>query len=202
VYPPVDTQKFHTNQKKTKTIYYVGRFSNLTQLKGQSILIEAFKAISPQLPGWNLVLAGGFGVGSDQTLLNAMQVASRGYPITFMLNPDFSALKHLHATSQIFWSASGYSPSPTSLLQQEHFGISLVEAMASGSVPIVTKLGGHTEIVTHGQDGLLWTTPDELKSQTLEVINSRQLPSLSLAAIARSKMYDIASFNSNFLQLL
>ena len=56
------------------------------------------------------------------------------------------------------WQASGCSenhkPEPEKF---EHFGISIVEAMAAECVPVVIAKGGQPEIVQHGKNGLLWS---------------------------------------------
>src|SRR3990172_5839180 len=55
LYPPVDTKLFHPKRKENM-ILYVGRFSQLTQRKGQDILIKAFgKLVKKGINDWNLV---------------------------------------------------------------------------------------------------------------------------------------------------
>ncbi|MBV1894679.1 MAG: glycosyltransferase, partial [Ilumatobacteraceae bacterium] len=49
----------------------------------------------------------------------------------------------------------------------EHFGISVVEAMAAGAVPLVFGAAGPAEIVRDGIDGVQWTSLDELAETTL-----------------------------------
>lgn len=203
IYPPVDTANFFPGQK-TKTIIYVGRFSHLTQLKNPQILTSAFKRISQQLPGWKLIIAGGVGVGSDAELLNQLKQDIKDLPATLLLNPSFTQLKQLYSSASIFWSASGFgADEQTNPTKVEHFGITPVEAMAAGCVPIITNLGGHKEIVTHQQDGFLWDTVQELETSTLNLCRHPQLLSaLSASAINKSKMFSIANFNQRFSQII
>ena len=56
IYPPVDLEYFKP-LAKTNTIVSIARFSTLLHAKRQDALIEAFARISPQLPGWELILA-------------------------------------------------------------------------------------------------------------------------------------------------
>jgi glycosyltransferase involved in cell wall biosynthesis len=202
VYPPIDTVRFHSG-KKTNTILYVGRFSNLTQHKGQEILIRSFKKIFPLLPQWRLVLAGGTSVGTDSRDFSQLKKQASGFPIDFVTDPSFAALKKLYAESQIFWSASGFGIDQNSQpLKTEHFGISVVEAMSAGCVPIIFKAGGHPEIVDHGQNGFLWTKEDDLISHTLDLVNNHHLARYSQAAIQKSKIFDIVEFNHLFDQII
>ena len=43
-------------------------------------------------------------------------------------------------------------------MRVEHFGISVVEAMAAGAVPLAVGKGGVGEIITPGENGILWDT--------------------------------------------
>src|SRR3989344_3527450 len=193
IYPPVDTSLFKPG-KKENIILYIGRFSNLTQLKGQSTLIESFKKIHKQLPGWKLVLTGGTTVGTNPEEIEELKKSSSGIPVEIITDPSFKKIQDLCSTAKIFWSASGYSADKQ--IQTEHFGITVVEAMSAGAVPVITNLGGHKEIVDHGKNGYLWDTPSQLESLTLELTTHKtQLTTLSQAAIAKSKIFDISEFS-------
>lgn len=203
IYPPVDTSQFSPGPK-TKTILYVGRFSHLAQAKGQSVLIDSFKHIYRRLPGWKLILAGGTAVGADPSFISALKRSARGYPIQILTDPDLSVLKKLYASATFFWSAGGFGINPESdPVKVEHFGISVVEAMSAGCVPLVTNLGGHPEIVDSGENGFLWDTPTQLEDRTLAlVIDPGQLLRLSQNAVSKSKIFDIKSFNTACVSLL
>ena len=57
----------------------------------------------------------------------------------------------------------------------EHFGISTVEAMSAGAVPIVYRGGGQVEIVRDDENGMLWKTIDELTTKTRTIIEDSSL---------------------------
>lgn len=203
VYPPISTSQFRP-EKKQKIILYVGRFSQLTQKKNHHLLIEAFKKISHKLPNWRLVIAGGMGVGSDIQYVDQMEKMSEKFPITILKNPDFNQIRKLYADSSVFWSASGLGvDEKTNPKQVEHFGISLVEAMAAGCVPIVSKAGGHVEIVEDKKSGFLFSNLEELKSLTMDIIKSPSVCNkIADAAMTRSKAFDTIEFNKSYLALI
>lgn len=198
IYPPIDTSLFRPG-KKENVILYIGRFSNLTQRKGHDQLIKSFKKL--KLTNWKLILAGGMGVGSTDKDVQTLQKLAGGSNVEFVINPTFFQIQDLCAKGKIFWSASGYGTDTP--IQTEHFGITVVEAMSAGAVPVITNLGGHKEIVDHSQNGYLWDTPSQLEKLTLELTtNDLQLTTLSQAAMAKSKIFDISEFNKKFLKMI
>jgi len=198
IYPPIDTSLF-TPGKKENIILYIGRFSRLTQRKGHDQLIKSFKNL--KLDNWKLILAGGMGVGSTDKDISNLKKLAAGSNIEFVFNPTFSQIQNLCAKGKIFWSASGHSADKP--IQTEHFGITVVEAMAAGAIPVITNLGGHKEIVEDKINGYLWDTPSQLEKITLQLTTDNlQLTTISKAAIARSKIFDISEFNRKFLALI
>lgn len=202
IYPPITTSLF-TPLQKSKTILYVGRFSNLTQVKGQDTLIQTFKKIYKTIPGWQLILAGGTTMGTDSTDFNSLKRSVRGLPIRIITDPKFSEIQNLYGQASIFWSASGYGiDETTSPLKVEHFGMTAVESMAAGCVPLLVNKGGHREIIFHGLNGFLWDSPSQLGDLTVKLIKDDLLKNISVSAVTRSKIFDIASFNNSFKKLI
>ncbi|MFA5795625.1 MAG: glycosyltransferase family 4 protein [Candidatus Shapirobacteria bacterium] len=204
LYPPVDVDKFNPGQKRN-VILSVGRFDNILNAKKQDILIKAFKKLSKKLPGWKLILAGGSQKDpQDNSFLKELIKLSQGFPIEIYVNPSFSDLKNLYSTAKIYWHAAGYAVNENLHPEStEHFGISVVEAMASGCVPFVVNKGGLPEIITDGTDGFLWHTPKELISKTQNVVNNHQLLSqLSQNAQAKSAIFSKKQFENKLLKII
>jgi glycosyltransferase involved in cell wall biosynthesis len=84
----------------------------------------------------------------------------------------------------------------------EHFGISIVEAMAAGCVPIVHNSGGAREIVTNSV-GYKWDTVDEASRQIANLTQNDSLrKELSEAATARSELFRPEVFESGITKIL
>lgn len=176
IYPPVDTNSFRSKRKEN-IILYVGRFSKILQSKGQEVLISAFRKMCDSgLKDWKLILAGGVevGVGDYMERLNEL---SQGLPVEIIESPSFLKLKDLYGRAKIFWSAAGYGQDEMKNPEKmEHFGITAVEAMSGGAVPIIYNGGGHKEIVEEAVSGYLWGTVDELIDKTYKLMtNNKQL---------------------------
>lgn len=201
IYPPVDIGKLSSGNK-TNTILTVGRFSSLYGAKKQDMLIDIFKKAydNNEFSGWNLVIAGGL-LESDQEYFNELKKKASGLPIDFYPNCSWTDLQALYRTASIYWHAAGFGESiPENM---EHFGITTVEAMAAGCIPIVYNGGGQPEIVNDGQTGFLWKRPDELIQKTLLIMKNKDVyAEMQRAAIQRAKEFSKERFTRSFDQLL
>lgn len=190
VYPPVDIENFKSIPKK-RQILSVGRFS---KFKKHNLMIKVFKDLlkEQKLKKITLHLAGGTSTG-DGVDLEELKKEIKGYPI--YLHPDVSLkeLTDLYGESLVYWHAAGFEE--TNPKNMEHFGISTVEAMAAGCIPVVINLGGQKEIVENEKSGFLWNTINEWKEQTLKVLNDKKLQTtVSKNAINRSKLFSKERF--------
>jgi glycosyltransferase involved in cell wall biosynthesis len=201
VYPAVNVDSFKPGIKKNQ-ILYVARFSKLTQKKGHEDLIKYFAEISSQLKGWKLILAGSTDVGVDDMYLESLKQLSSGLPIKIIANPSFADIQNLYSTAKIFCSPSGVGiDEETQPMQVEHFGITVVESMAAGCVPVITRLGGHREIVEEGKNGFFWNTKEEFQKLLID-LSAQDLNTLSQAAVQRSKIFSDEVFRQKFKTLL
>lgn len=201
VYPPVDTVNFKPLKKK-KYILSVGRFFGYLKDKKYEILIKSFIELykNDKINGWSLHLAGSATKG-DELYLKELKSLSKGFPINFYPNISFNELTILYGESILYWHAAGYEE--TDPTKMEHFGISTVEAMAAGAVPIVIAKGGQVEIVEDKVSGYLWNSRAELKELTLALIlDSKLREKVSKKAILRSADFGEEKFACNLVDLI
>lgn len=195
LYPPV---KINARPlKKENIILHVGRFrvkdpmTGVNDYKKQGVMTNVFKQmIKKGLKDWRFVLAVSIREREEE-IFNKLQKESKGFPIEFFVNKTNEELWELYSRAKIYWHASGYGEDLEKHPEYaEHFGISTVEAMGAGAVPVVIAAGGQKEIVQDGIDGLLWENLDELKTKTLELIQNKNLrEKLSKAAKQRAHFF-------------
>ncbi|OGM19685.1 hypothetical protein A2771_02360 [Candidatus Woesebacteria bacterium RIFCSPHIGHO2_01_FULL_38_26b] len=203
IYPSARTEKIKPKRKEN-IILFVGRFSRLTQLKRQDVLIEVFKKfVKRGYEDWKLILVGGVEIGADE-YLEGLYKSSKNYPIEIIKSPSYKELISIYGKARLFWSASGYGVDEIKMpLKIEHFGISIVEAMSGGAVPLVYKAGGPKEIIVNGVNGYLWKTKNELLKSTQKLINNTRLMStISSQAKKDSKFYGYEKFEKEILALV
>jgi glycosyltransferase involved in cell wall biosynthesis len=203
IYPPVDVDKFKPKRKEN-LIISIARFSQAMQAKRQDVLIKAFKKLcNSGVKNWRLVLAGGVEVGVGG-YLGRLKRKAGNYPIEIIESPQFKLLKELYGKAKIFWSASGFGVDWRRKPEKvEHFGITVVEAMAAGAIPIIFSAGGHKEIVTDDETGFLWQDTHQLLTKTREIIKNKDLFMLmSGRAQKRSLDFGYEEFEKQIWSLL
>ena len=200
VYPPVAVKLFKPLPKQNM-IVGIGRLAHGLHSKRQDILIKAFSQLLPLLPDWRLVLAGG---AKDRDLFKNYRGLVQKLPIKIISNPSLEKIRELLGSAKIFWSATGFGVSSAAHPERmEHFGITTVEAMAAGTVPLVTNSGGHLETVVPGQSGYLWNSINQLVKDTVSLSKDEQrLQRIAKQAQERSRLFSAQVFNSQFSKLI
>jgi len=188
-------------KKKENVILYVDRFSQLTQNKHQDILVNTFKKMN--LDNWKLIIAGGVEVGNDNYFEKLVGEVD-GFNIELIKSPSFKELKKLYGKAKIFWSASGFGVNedgdPSKV---EHFGMTVVEAMTAGCVPIIYNAGGHKEIVVDGENGFVWGNIEDLINKTNILIkNKKEFKKMSDNAKERSNNFSYDKFRESIKKIL
>jgi glycosyltransferase involved in cell wall biosynthesis len=207
LYPPIDT--FEPARVKLPIILSVGRFfTGAYNDKRYDVLLGAFRrlvSLPAFPPSWEYHCAGSCGTdAASRRFLDGLQEAAAGLPVHFHVNASYDDLRRLYAGASLFWHAAGFGvdedlhPELT-----EHFGMSTVEAMSAGCVPIVVARGGQREIVSHGESGYLWNTVDELVLLTRSLLSSpEERTRIAAAARERSRDFSRKQFAERCLTLL
>lgn len=127
-------------------ILYLGR---IDPEKGLDVLIDALAKLPPDLPEWQLTVAG---TGTARDVMPLVRLS-----------------RQTGIDSRIDWK--GFVSDPSALLASAHigvlptrapeaFGLALLEYMHSGCVPVTSDSGAQPEIVTDGVDGAVFAAGD------------------------------------------
>jgi glycosyltransferase involved in cell wall biosynthesis len=183
---------------KRPMILAVGRFFPDTSghSKKQLELVEAFRrAHASGLDGWELCLAGGCAADA-RAYVEDVRTAAVGLPVRFFVNARGEDLDELFAGASVFWHAAGYGEDPERNPDRfEHFGISVIEGMSAGAVPVVFAVGGPAAVVEPGRTGEHFRTLDELASVTRALAaDDDRRARLAEAAVDRARGFSPGRF--------
>jgi glycosyltransferase involved in cell wall biosynthesis len=146
--PGVDTDLFTppaSPAQREPRVLYVGRVERTSRWKGLQVLVDAMDRLRATVPGVRLDIVGD---GDDVPALRA-QAEQRGvaHLIDWHGRIEHDDLPRLYRRA-------GVAVLP-SLTESESFGMTLVEAMASGCPVVGSRTGGIPFVVRDNVDGLL-----------------------------------------------
>lgn len=211
IHPPVALYPKKT--KRENIILNVGRLrvKNVTikgvpieDYKKQSFMIDVFKKMTKKgLSNWKFVVAISV-QEDDKKAFESLKKEAHGFPIQFIVNRNNIELWNLYNQAKVYWHATGYGENLKKHPEYaEHFGISTVEAMGGGAVPVVINAGGQKEIVENNVSGFLWTSEKEFIEKTERLINDHYLwIKMSKEAVRRSKRFSKDRFYKKVRELL
>ncbi len=204
LYPPIELNV--PSIEKQNRIVSIGRFVGAERGgKGHLAQVEAFRDFHAQVKEpWELWMIGSCFPERESSYLSSIQEAARGLPIKFLVNVDRNTVLESLAGAKLFWHTAGLAESSgEDPVFSEHFGMATVEAMRSGSVPIVISSGGQREIVRNGIDGFLCKNLGELVAGSVSVAeNSGRLASMSRETISRSEDFSGRVFDTRVLEVV
>jgi glycosyltransferase involved in cell wall biosynthesis len=200
LYPPVEPI---LAAPKEPIVLAVGRFfgEHAGHSKKQLELVKAFRRLAQ--PGWELHLVGGCNP-EHRSYLERVRRQAQGLPVVFHVDAPGAELRELYGRASIFWHATGLDEDehrhPHRL---EHFGISTVEAMSAGAVPVVIDRAGQREIVEDGVSGIFFRSLEELVAVTRRLIADGELRErLAHRAIERAGAFETARFEDRLRELV
>ena len=200
LFPPIQTQRLTPAPAREKAVVTVGRFFSpgLGHAKRQLEMVEFFGRAHRSgaiPPDWRFYVVGGC-EDSQRPYLAQVRAAGEGLPVEVIDNAPRARVEQLLSSSSVFWSATGFGEDEAKApWSSEHFGMTTVEAMAGGCVPVVIDKAGQKEIVREGVDGFRWTTPEQLIELTARIAGDAALRDrLSASATVRAEDYSEQAF--------
>jgi glycosyltransferase involved in cell wall biosynthesis len=171
LYPPVNLL---ARGDKASIILSVGRFflPGTGHNKKQLEMVTAFRRLVERggADGWEYHLVGGC-MPEHAPYLDQIRAAAEGLPVVVHADASGAELRDLYARASIFWHAAGLGEDPERHPDRyEHFGITTVEAMSAGAVPVVIDAAGQVEIVEQGATGYRFAGLDGLVGHTGRLI--------------------------------
>ncbi|MDZ4246039.1 MAG: glycosyltransferase family 4 protein [Dehalococcoidia bacterium] len=146
-----------------KNILFVGR---LERRKGLNYLIKAYRQVKQEVPESRLIVVG---PGARPRKMYERWIKRWGLKdVVFHGYVPYAELPRYYKTADVFCApATG----------RESFGIVLLEAMAVGTPIVATNIDGYTNVVTHGEEGLLVPPKDtgKLADALVSLLNNETL---------------------------
>jgi alpha-1,3-mannosyltransferase len=118
----------------TRTMIFIGRWSGNKRVPA---LIDLTAALQSENPEWRLIVAGVPDAETVESLENHARQRGVAERVEVRLKPDDAELRALVGRSGYIASASSY----------EGFGLTIVEGMSAGLLPIVSPLAPFTKLV-------------------------------------------------------
>jgi alpha-1,3-mannosyltransferase len=140
----VAVESYANVEKKVKPGLLVG-IGRVSSNKGIDRLIHAVAEVRKSRPEVELVWAGPDEEGRIEQLRQVAQQAGVGDCVRFTGRVEVAELERLLSHANLFVSGSSY----------EGYGLSTIEAMSSGTVPVVTRVGIHPQLIGDGKNGFL-----------------------------------------------
>ena len=190
LYPPVDIKNFFPS-KKENLVVSVGRFH---PDKNFEVLINSMSNVSDAKC---VIIGSTYGSESKQyinKLTKLITTLGLQEKITLLLDCPFDLLQHTLAKAKLY----------VHCMPSEFFGISVVEAMAAGCIPVVHKSGGpYFDIIDREKYGISFNDSTELSEKINSLINEKDLEKKWAKKIEmRAKMFNKNMFKQKVVKLV
>lgn len=200
IYPPVYLKELisYDESVKENIIISVGRFFIAGHNKKQREMLKIFLEYEDKLQDYEYHIVGSVSSNEDDRLYleEIKRMAQRSKNVYIHEGCSIYELQNLYRKSKVIWHATGYDvDQKTEPEKMEHFGITTVEAMSFGVVPVVIDKGGQKEIVNDGINGFLWDKFDKCIDRTKYLIeNEEKRIEMAKNAVNTAAQFSIEEF--------
>jgi glycosyltransferase involved in cell wall biosynthesis len=204
LYPPVSLRPA-APEAKGPVILSVGRFfeADRGHSKKQLEMVRAWRQLL-EVPaaraiiddeGWRLHLVGGCSA-DDRPYLDAVLAEAEGLPVDVHVDASGAELDALYRQASIYWHAAGLGEDEEANPDRmEHFGITTVEAMSAGAVPVAFAAAGPLEAFRDGVEGHHFRTIEELVRSTAGLLSEPdRRATMAAAATERARHFGPDAF--------
>ena len=150
-YVPAESRQVAWRETRLPGQFGIGVFGRVRYSKGIDILVDALIPLLPQYPGLTVVICGEC-APKDQAFLKQLQAsiaqAQLSDRFVFLGKQPFSALPKLFQSMSLV----------AALSREEGFGLTPLEAMASGTAVVTSQAGAWPDIIRNGIDGYCLST--------------------------------------------
>lgn len=210
LYPPVKLIKNKNKIKKQNIICSVGRFFTHGHGKKQEVMVKAFmQMVDNGLKDWELHLAGGLSKDNESAeFAKSLKKMAKKYPIYFHFNQSRDFIENLYLKSKIYWHAAGFGENPNKKpIKFEHFGITPIEAMSAGCIPVLYNGGGLPDTIYSldiNSNQYLFKDISELLKKTKYIIENYENQFKIIKEIKPKlvQLYDEKVFRDRFIKLI
>jgi alpha-1,3-mannosyltransferase len=168
--------------------------SRLAENKRVHIVLEAMASLKNRYPQMRLEWVGADFAGLRASLERRAVELGLGDRVRFHGATSRDELYNLLERAHVFVSASAY----------EGFGLSTIEAMSAATVPVVTAVGAHPNVIEHGVSGFL-TDPDATElSECMEralVMSPEEIAAMGEAARTATRRFSWTEIAPQYEQL-
>lgn len=154
IYPGAAVEEFYQPELPPHDHLQIAYASLVMPYKGADVLIEALSILNAVEVEFTASIAGGSLIPEFvQELKNFVESEGMQDRVKFVGALSRDGLKQLYRNHNVLVFPSRF---------QEPFGISQIEAMASGLTLVTSGTGGAGEVIEHGEDGLMFESGNPL----------------------------------------
>lgn len=176
----IDFHKFfNSKNKKIKNLFlYVGRFSKNKRI---DFLIDTFFNLKKYTKDFRFIIAGRDFDNLDKQMRKRILNLNLEQEVKIVHSPSNTDIISLYSSADFFVSASEY----------EGFGLTILEGMSAGAIPLVSKNNSFPNIINDKEEGFFikYHSPLVASKEIYNIIN-QNLSAVRNNTILRAKSYD------------